>query len=110
MMNQFYFKEQWGVFDLELSLKEVDHVARLARLALDDSEKAKMAEQMGSILEYAEAMNKLDTQGVEPLAHVFPTCNVFREDVAGESLDIEKALQNAPDRDERCFKVPNVMD
>ena len=95
---------------MKLSLKEVDHVARLARLALDDSEKEKMAEQMGSILEYAEAMNKLDTQGIEPLAHVFPVCNVFREDVVGKSLEIEKALQNAPDRDERCFRVPNVLD
>ena len=88
----------------------VRKVAKLARLALSDSEVAEFSRQLSSILEYVEKMNELDTEKVQPLAHCLPISNCFREDVAAESLGTEKALANAPERDGDFFKVPKILD
>lgn len=95
---------------MKLTMTDVEYVANLARLALTDAEKEKMTEELSSILAYIDKLSQLDTQDVEPLAHVFPVTNVFREDVCRESIAIEEALRNAPDSEERFFKVPGILD
>lgn len=95
---------------MKITEKDVEHVAKLARLALSDEEKKLFTEQLNSILDYVDKLNQLDTEGVEPLAHVFPAFNVFREDETRTSLSIEDVLQNAPDKEGRFFKVPKVLE
>lgn len=95
---------------MKLTKKEVDHVAKLARLALTEEEKEQLAGQLNDILAYVDKLNQLDTEGVEPLAHVFPAVNVFREDEVRPSLPIEEVLRNAPDKEGRFFKVPSVLE
>ncbi len=90
--------------------KQVRKVAKLSRLELTDSEIEEFTGQLGAILEYVEKMNELDTGNIEPLAHCLPVSNVFREDIAKESLGTEKTLANAPKRDETYFLVPKILD
>ncbi|MFZ2148661.1 MAG: Asp-tRNA(Asn)/Glu-tRNA(Gln) amidotransferase subunit GatC [Sedimentisphaerales bacterium] len=85
-------------------------VARLSRLELTEAEIQEFTGQLSAILDYVEKMNELDTTDVEPLAHCLPISNVFREDIAKESLGTEKALANAPKRDGEFFKVPKILD
>ena len=89
---------------------QVRKVAKLSRLELTDAEVDEFTGQLSAILDYVEKMNELDTTGVEPLAHCLPINNVFREDSVKESLGTEKALANAPQRDEDFFKVPKILD
>ncbi|MBI3002036.1 MAG: Asp-tRNA(Asn)/Glu-tRNA(Gln) amidotransferase subunit GatC, partial [candidate division NC10 bacterium] len=82
---------------MKITLKEVEHVARLARLALSDEEKEQMRSQLDRILGYIEKLNQLDTTAVEATSHVIPMTNVFREDAVIPSLPRDEALANAPD-------------
>ncbi len=93
-----------------ISRKDVEKVAKLGRLQLSDAEIEEFTGQLGSILEYVEKMNELDTEGVEPLAHCLPISNILREDEAKESLGTEKTLANAPQREGEYFKVPKILD
>jgi aspartyl-tRNA(Asn)/glutamyl-tRNA(Gln) amidotransferase subunit C len=95
---------------MSISPKDVDHVARLARLELSDSEKDQFTEQLNAILKYAEKLEGLDTENVEPTSHVLPITNVMRADEKRPSLPIEKVLLNAPDEEEGQFKVPAVLE
>ncbi len=89
---------------------DIDHVAKLARLALTSEEKAKYTAQLGDILSYIEHLKEVDVSGVEPTAHAFPLDNVWREDVPGEALPVEKALQNAPAQRDNMVSVPTVVE
>ena len=93
----------------KINLDQVKHVAKLARLALDDSKLEKFATQLESILEYVAKISQVDVSGVEPMAHALPVHNVFREDVVEPSLPVEAVLQNAPDADGPFFKVHKVI-
>lgn len=95
---------------MKISRTEVEHVARLARLALQEDELETMTGQMDAILGYVEKLNELNTDGIEPTAHAVPMENAFRADTVTESIGIERALQNAPERDGSCFKVPKVIE
>lgn len=95
---------------MSISLKDVEHVANLARLELTDAEKAQFTDQLNAILKYAEKLNELDTENVEPTSHVLPITNVMRDDVRKESLPIEKVLLNAPDEEDGQIKVPAVLE
>ena len=95
---------------MKITLKEVEHVARLARLALSDEEKEQMRSQLDRILGYIEKLNQLDTTGVEATSHVIPMTNVFREDAVIPSLPRDEALANAPDRLEGFFRVPRIIE
>lgn len=95
---------------MSITPKDVEHVARLARLELSDSEKDQFTEQLNAILKYAEKLNGLDTENVEPTSHVLPITNVMRADVERPSLPIEKVLLNAPDDEDGQFKVPAVLE
>lgn len=92
-----------------ISIDEVEHVALLARLALDPEEKKMFAGQLSKILEYSRSLDALDTENVPPTAHVLPLKNVFREDVYGEHLPAQEALANAPLREGSFFKVPRIV-
>lgn len=92
-----------------ISKQDVEHVALLARLELSEEEKELYTRQLNKILDAARALQELNTDGVPPTAHVLPIQNVFREDRVGEHIDPEKALSNAPDREENFFKVPKIV-
>jgi aspartyl-tRNA(Asn)/glutamyl-tRNA(Gln) amidotransferase subunit C len=94
---------------MALTIKEVEHVALLARLSLNDEEKALFSRQLSSILEYVDQLNELDTDDVEPLTHILPVFNVFREDVVRPGSVREEILSNAPLLEENQYKVPKIM-
>ena len=89
--------------------EKVRHVAKLARLALDETQIARLTGQLESILEYVAKIQQVDTGGVEPMAHALSMHNIFREDLIEPSLPLDKVLQNAPDSDGPFFKVPKVL-
>ena len=95
---------------MSITIKEVEHVANLARLELTESEKEQFAGQLNAILKYAEKLNGLNTDGIEPTSHVLPLSNVMREDAVRPSLSIEKVLLNAPEVEDNHFKVPPVLE
>lgn len=88
--------------------REVDYVARLARLTLSAEEKVKMTGQLSSILDIARRVQELNTDGVEPTSHVISMSAVLRDDLIRPSLARVKALQNAPQRKEDYFRVPSI--
>ena len=90
--------------------KDVEHVARLARLALTDAEIERMREQLNGILAYIEKLNELDTRDVEPTSHAVPLVNVMRDDEPGSCLRRDEALANAPDRAGGFFRVPRIIE
>lgn len=94
---------------MALTIKEVEHVALLARLTLTDTEKEAFARQLSSILEYADKLNELATDEIEPLAHILPVYNVFREDVTLPGSIREEILSNAPLLEENQYKVPKIV-
>jgi aspartyl-tRNA(Asn)/glutamyl-tRNA(Gln) amidotransferase subunit C len=88
---------------------QVRKVAKLSRLELTDAEVGEFTGQLRAILGYVEKMDELDTESVEPLAHCLPISNVFRPDAVKESLGTEKALANAPQKEDGNFVVPKVV-
>lgn len=95
---------------MSLTLKEVDHIAELARLQLTPEEKERYRQQLSAILEYAARLQELDTSGIPPTSSVLPTRSRLRPDEASAGLNIEQVLQNAPQSEKRQFKVPPVME
>ena len=91
-----------------ISIKDVEHVAKLARLELTEEEKDKFTKQLGAILEYAQQMNEIDTTGVEPMAHAIPVVNVMREDVPEYRQTKEELMANAPVKENGFFRVPKI--
>ena len=94
---------------MAVTLKDVEHIARLARLECSEAEKETFTHQLNAILAYVEQLNKLETTSVEPLSHVIEYQNVFREDVVQPGLTPSEALKNAPAKTEKFFKVPKVI-
>lgn len=95
---------------MKIAREEVEHVARLARLALEPAELEALTGQIDAILGYVEKLNELDTEGIEPTAHAVPMENAFRADEVKASIGVEKAQQNAPATEGSCFKVPKVIE
>jgi aspartyl-tRNA(Asn)/glutamyl-tRNA(Gln) amidotransferase subunit C len=93
-----------------LTEKDVDHVAKLARLAITDAERALYAKQLSVILEHADGLSKADVKGVKPTAHILPLSNVYRDDVARPSMPREQILANAPDKAKGAFRVPKILE
>ena len=88
----------------------LDHVAKLARLALTPEEKAKFSQQLGDVLHHIEQLAKVDVTGIEPTAHAFPVVNVWADDVARPGLPVEVALKNAPAQRDHMIVVPKVVE
>lgn len=95
---------------MSISIKDVEHVARLARLSLTEDEKKLYAEQLGRIIDSFNELSQLDTTGVEPMCHALPIVNVLREDEVVESLGHDKLLANAPAAENGFFHVPRIGD
>ena len=95
---------------MKLSLTQVEHVAKLAQLALTDQEKELFREQLSSILQYAERLQELDTDDIPPTATVLPLENIMRDDVVQPSLPLVDILANAPVVENHCFRVPVVLE
>ena len=89
---------------------DVDHVARLARLALSDEERARYREQLGVILEHAERVQEVAAEDVPPTAQPVPQTNVFRDDEPEPPLSREDALAGAPEVEDNRFKVPRIVE
>ncbi len=89
---------------------DIAHVARLARLGLNDEELVRYREQLGVILDHAARVQAADTDGVPPTAHPLPMVNAFREDVVGPSLPNAVALDQAPDAHDGYFRVPPALE
>lgn len=95
---------------MKITRKDVEQVALLSRLELDESDMDKFTGQLNAILEYVDVLNRADTQGVEPTAHVLPLKNVMRPDEVRPSLARDLALSNAPEQEDGYFKVPKIME
>ncbi|MCD9026077.1 Asp-tRNA(Asn)/Glu-tRNA(Gln) amidotransferase subunit GatC [Cohnella silvisoli] len=95
---------------MSITKKDVEHVANLARLELSDAEKEQFGDQLNAILKYADKLNELNTDGIEPTSHVLPLANVMRADTVKPSWPIEKVLLNAPEEEDGQFKVPPVLE
>ena len=95
---------------MELSRKDVEHIAELARLTLTDEEKALYQEQLSAILAYFEKLQELDTAEIPPTASVLPSRSVLRADLVEPGLDLEDLMRNAPEVEDDQFRVPPVLD
>jgi aspartyl-tRNA(Asn)/glutamyl-tRNA(Gln) amidotransferase subunit C len=95
---------------MTLTLKEVEHIADLARLALTDEEKARYLEQLSNILDYAARLQALDTANIPPTSTVLPARSVLRPDRVRPGLTPQDLLRNAPQTEQDQFRVPPVMD
>ncbi len=94
---------------MNITKKEVEHVANLARLTLSDEDLDVMTGQLDTILSYVDKLGELDTGKVEPTTHVFSVTNAFREDRVTESLSREESLANAPLQNGESFQVPKII-
>jgi len=93
----------------DITKEQVEHVAHLARLAVTDEEVENLAKDLSAIIEYAEQLNELDTDNVEPTTHVLDLKNVMRKDEPKEWITQEEALKNAPDAEDGQFRVPSIL-
>ncbi len=89
---------------------DVDHVARLARLALTDEERERFGRQLGLILEHAERVREVAADDVPPTSHPVPRSNVYRPDEVRPSLSQEEALSTAPEAEDGRFRVPRIVE
>lgn len=93
-----------------ISDETIEYVGILAKLELSEEEKEQAKKDMGSMLDYIDKLNELDTTGVTPMSHVFPVNNVFREDIVTNGDDHDKILANAPEEKDGAFVVPKTFD
>ena len=91
-----------------ITIKDVEHVAKLARLELTEEEKEKFTTQLGAVLEYVNQMNEVDTSNVEPMAHAIDFSNVMREDKVVYEQTKEELMKNAPYEEDGFFRVPKI--
>ena len=87
----------------------IDYVGILAKLELSAEEKEQAKKDLAEMLDYIDQLGELDTTGVEPMSHVFPVHNVFREDVVTNGDDRDSILKNAPEKKDGMFLVPNTF-
>lgn len=91
-----------------INIKDVEHVAKLARIELSEDEKEKFAKQLGAIIEYIDQLNEVETENIDPMAHPYPITNVTRADKACYENTREELLTNAPEEEDSFFKVPKI--
>ncbi|MGY3716134.1 Asp-tRNA(Asn)/Glu-tRNA(Gln) amidotransferase subunit GatC [Sutcliffiella cohnii] len=93
-----------------ISKDQVKHVAHLARLAITEEEAEMLTNQLDSIITFAEQLNELNTDNVQPLTHVLNMKNVMREDTPQKGLPVEEVLKNAPDHKDGQVRVPSILE
>ena len=94
----------------KITKDDVEYVAGLAHLELDEDTKQRLVGELGEILSYMDKLNELDTAGIEPTMHVLEMTNVYRDDEVQPSLDRDAALANAPKDDGEYFLVPKILE
>lgn len=92
-----------------ISDEMIEYAAILAKLELSEEEKEKARKDMEEMLDYIDQLNELDTAGIEPASHIFPLCNVFREDIVTNKDGRRKTLSNAPVEKKGGFEVPKTI-
>ena len=95
---------------MRLSREEVQHIALLARLGIDEADLEKFSEQLSNILENFEILQRVDTTGVPPTSHPVALTNVLRDDVVAPSFSTTEILANAPQEEDGCFRVRAVLE
>lgn len=95
---------------MRITEADVAYVANLARLNIEPQDVDEMMGNLNEILNHMDDLGKLDTEGVEPTAHVRKLRNIMREDIKMPSMDREVLLKNAPDSEDGCFRVPQVVE
>lgn len=93
-----------------ISDETIEYVSILAKLELSQDEKEQAKKDMGRMLDYFDKLNELDTEGIEPMSHIFPVNNVFREDEVENDDQREKILANAPKSKDSSFQVPKTVE
>ncbi len=91
-----------------ITIKDVEHVAKLARLELTEEEKELYTKQLGDVLKYVDQMNEVDTSSIKPMTQVIDFVNVMREDKVSYDLTKEQLMANAPEEENGFFKVPKI--
>ncbi|MCQ2740109.1 MAG: Asp-tRNA(Asn)/Glu-tRNA(Gln) amidotransferase subunit GatC [bacterium] len=91
-----------------ITVKDVEHVAKLARLELTDDEKEKFTKQLGDVLKHVDAMNEVDTSNVQPMAHAIDFVNVMRDDKVFYEQSKKELMSNAPYEEDGFFRVPKI--
>ena len=91
-----------------ITIKDVEHVAKLARLELTEEEKELYTKQLGDVLKYVDQMNEVDTSNVKPMTQVIDFCNVMREDKVVQEISKGALMSNAPEVEGDFFKVPKI--
>ncbi|ABL66094.1 Asp-tRNA(Asn)/Glu-tRNA(Gln) amidotransferase subunit GatC [Chlorobium phaeobacteroides] len=94
---------------MSVTKKDVAYIAELARLKFGDTEMETMTVELNNILHYIDKLNEVDTEGVQPLSSIHDESNVLRADIEKTSISTDQVLLNAPDRQDRFFKVPKVI-
>ena len=92
-----------------VKIEDIEYIAKLAKLKLTEDEKDRLVTQMGDIVEFANKISELDTEGVKPTNHILDVKNVFREDEVKPSYDREDILKNAPKKEAGCIVVPSII-
>lgn len=88
----------------------LEHVAHLARIELDEDELNTLSGQLKDILDFIDKLREADVKDINPTSHILPLSNVLRDDNPGESLEVDSALKNAPQRQGAFFGVPKVIE
>ena len=91
-----------------ITIKDVEHVAKLARLELTEEEKELYTKQLGDVLKYVDQMNEVDTSDVKPMSHAIDFVNVMREDKVVYEHTKEELMANAPFEEDGFFRVPKI--
>lgn len=95
---------------MKVTREDVENVALLSRLRIDEKDMDKNIQELSDFLEYVDRLQQVDTENVTPTAHVLPIQNVFREDVVKPSLNRDLALSNAPEQEDGYFRVPKIVE
>ncbi|MDU4959987.1 MAG: Asp-tRNA(Asn)/Glu-tRNA(Gln) amidotransferase subunit GatC [Sporomusaceae bacterium] len=95
---------------MQITRKDVEQVALLSRLDIAEADAERFTGQLNAIIEYIGVLNQVNTDGVEPTAHVLPLQNVMRPDAMRPSLERDLALSNAPEQEDGYFKVPKIIE
>ena len=95
---------------MKVTREDVENVALLSRLSIDEKDMDKNIQELSDFLEYVDRLQQVDTENVAPTAHVLPIQNIFREDVVKPSLDRDLALSNAPEQEDGYFRVPKIVE
>jgi aspartyl-tRNA(Asn)/glutamyl-tRNA(Gln) amidotransferase subunit C len=95
---------------MAITKEQVEYVAKLARLNLKEEEKEKLTVDMAQIIDFADKLNSLNTEGIEPTAHILPINNVTRKDEVKPSYDRDAITENAPSKQDGCYKIAKVVE